>query len=684
MPQTTPLLDVRNLRTAFTFGGHVVQALHDVSFQAVPGRVLGIVGESGSGKSLTARTIMGMLPDNAAVQGGEIVFDNRNLVGLGEREMRAIRGSEIAMVFQDPQTALNPVKTVGWQIEEALVVHGMAKGAARSRAIELLSMVGIPEPERRIDEFPHQFSGGMRQRVVIAIAIANSARLIIADEPTTALDVTIQAQVLRLLVDLKQRLDIAVILITHDMGVVAEICDDIVVMYAGRVVEQDTVPAVFAAPQHPYTRDLLRSMPRIDGPRGDMLPTIPGTTPDLSHLPSGCPFHPRCGLAEEICRTNVPPLQALPGHPGRLTACHVAQRLGSLPPSHAAAAIAAIDRQPQKAAPILAVHDLVVQFSSGGLFNRSKPVKAVDHVSLELRPGETLGLVGESGCGKTSLSRALVGLNPIASGTVEVGGMDVTAFDATQTAKVRAEVQYVFQDPYASLNPRLTIRQILFEALDQGGVEAAQREAEAQRLLDLVGLDASYLDRYPKAFSGGQRQRIGIARALAVEPRVLICDEPVSALDVSIQAQVINILAELRDRLGLGILFIAHDLSVVRHLSDRVAVMYLGKIVETGPASEVYARPRHPYTAVLLSSTPRPVPDAEAMSRKIVLGGDMPSPRNPPSGCRFRTRCPIGPLRDPSRRICVEQEPQLAGHGAQKAACHFPEEAASLLPPTSH
>lgn len=684
MTATTPLIEVRNLRTAFTFGTHVVPALHDVSFEAIPGRVLGIVGESGSGKSLSARAIMGMLPENAQVQGGEIIFDDRNLLDLDEKAMRSIRGAEIAMVFQDPQTALNPVKTVGWQIEEALIVHGMARAAARPRSIELLKMVGIPEPETRIDEFPHQFSGGMRQRVVIAIAIANSARLIIADEPTTALDVTIQAQVLRLLVDLKQRLGIAVILITHDMGVVAEVCDDIVVMYAGRVVERGSVASVFADPQHPYTRDLLRSMPRIDGARSGELPTIPGSTPDLSRLPSGCPFHPRCSLAEDICKSNVPPLLAVPGQADRLTACQIAHRPGGLPASQMTANTTAGPRATRDKPAILQVEDLVVQFSSAGLFKRDKPVKAVDHVSLELRPGETLGLVGESGCGKTSLSRALVGLNPIAEGTVRVDGMDVTRFGPSEAAKVRAEMQYVFQDPYASLNPRLTIRQILFEALEQRQVPHQARETEAQKLIAMVGLDPSYLDRYPKAFSGGQRQRIGIARALAVEPRILICDEPVSALDVSIQAQVINILAELRDRLGLGILFIAHDLSVVRHLSDRVAVMYLGRIVETGPADDVYSNPRHPYTAVLLSSTPQPVPDATAMGRKIVLSGDMPSPRNPPSGCRFRTRCPIGPLRDPSRTICAEQEPQLERSGAHKSACHFPEEAISLLPRSTH
>ncbi|GLQ56534.1 ABC transporter ATP-binding protein [Devosia nitrariae] len=676
------LLEVRNLGTTFRFGQAEVQALHEVSFEARTGRVLGIVGESGSGKSLTARAIMRMLPETASVSNGEVLFESGNLLDLPEARMRSIRGSKIAMVFQDPQAALNPVKTVGWQIEEALVVHGMNKSRARARAIELLGQVGIPEPDKRIDDFPHQFSGGMRQRVVIAIAIANSAKLIIADEPTTALDVTIQAQVLRLLVDLKSRLDIGVILITHDMGVVAEICDDIVVMYGGRVVERGAVAGVFAAPQHPYTRNLLRSMPRIEGVRTARLPTIPGSTPDLSRLPSGCAFHPRCQFAEDICLREVPVLLPMAGSPEREAACHVARQNAGLPPdpdpTPSSEPLAGV-RTSGSAPAILEIEDLSVTFpGGGGWLRREKPIVAVDGVSLSLRPGETLGLVGESGCGKTSLSRTIVGLNRPSSGYIRVAGEDVTDFGAEAAAHVRRTVQYVFQDPYASLNPRLSIRQILSEALEQRGLPGRQREAAARALMDMVGLDAAYLDRYPKAFSGGQRQRIGIARALAVEPRVLICDEPVSALDVSIQAQVINILADLRDRLGLGILFIAHDLSVVRHLSDRVAVMYLGRIVEIGPASDVYEHPLHPYTAVLLSSTPKPVPDPSAMQRKLVLGGDMPSPRNPPSGCRFRTRCPIGPLADPSRRICIEKDPLLVGPGEHKSACHFPDEAAGL------
>jgi peptide/nickel transport system ATP-binding protein len=673
---TTPLLEVRNLVTEFSIGGQQLRALHEVSFSAEKGRILGIVGESGSGKSLTARSIMGMVPEPGRIASGEILFGGRDLTKLSDEQMRTVRGREIAMVFQDPQAALNPVKTVGWQIEEALVVHGTPRREAKTRAVALLRQVGIPDAEARVGDFPHQFSGGMRQRVVIAIAIANAAPLIVADEPTTALDVTIQAQVLRLLVDLRDRLGVTVILITHDMGVVAELCEDVIVMYGGRVVERGQTEAIFAAPQHPYTRALLRSMPRIAGTTRARLPTIAGSTPDLSHLPPGCAFHPRCPLAEDICRTNVPPLLPVPERPQSLSACHVAQRMGRLPPEPAEAGAPAVAARGGASAPILEIEDLRVDFGSRRrLFGQDRPFFAVDGVSLRLSPGETLGLVGESGCGKTTLSRTIVGLNRPSSGRILVSGEDVTRFDAEASARVRSTVQYVFQDPYASLNPRLTIRQILFEALEMRGLPKLEREAEAHRLLELVGLDQTYLDRYPRAFSGGQRQRIGIARALAVEPRVLICDEPVSALDVSIQAQVINVLAELRDRLGLAVLFIAHDLAVVRHLSDRVAVMYLGRIVEEGPAADVYAHPRHPYTAVLMASTPVPVPDAGAMARKAILGGDVPSPRNPPSGCRFRTRCPIGPMAHPERRICIEVDPALEG-AEHRAACHFPEEAA--------
>ncbi|WP_199435301.1 ABC transporter ATP-binding protein [Qaidamihabitans albus] len=672
------LLEVRGLRTEFRAAGGTVCAVNDVSLAVRRGKVLGVVGESGSGKSVTARSILRMVPEPGRVVGGEVLFEGRDLLGLSEPNMRALRGSEIAMVFQDPQSALNPVLTVGYQVAEALIVHGVDRRTARRRALELLQQVGIPDAERRIDDYPYQFSGGMRQRVVIAIALAGSPSLLIADEPTTALDVTIQAQILRLLGRLRDELDIAVLMITHDMGVVAETCDDVVVMYGGRVVEQGPAEMIFSRQEHPYTADLLKAMPRMDEDGMRRLPAIPGAPPDPAALPSGCAFHPRCRLAEDECRTTVPEL-APRGGTGQAAACWVTGRGAAIPPLDRAPADGG-DRPGPGGTSLLSVENVRVNVASErrSLFGRPDPVYAVDGVSLSVAGGETVGLVGESGCGKSTLARTIVGINRPAEGTVRVGPDGVDAFTGAGTRPLRSTVQYVFQDPYASLNPRRTVRQSLGEALEMRGVPRGARAAEASELMRRVGLNEGYLDRYPHAFSGGQRQRIGIARALAVQPKVLICDEPVSALDVSIQAQIINLLESLRDDLGLGYLFIAHDLSVVRHLSDRVAVMYLGKIVETGPVDAVYSSPQHPYTVALMSSSP--APDTTARDReRIVLTGDLPSPKNPPSGCRFRTRCPIGPLTHPERRICAEEEPPLAEtpHG-QLAACHFASEMAVL------
>jgi peptide/nickel transport system ATP-binding protein len=658
------LLQVRGLRTEFGTPAGTVRAVNDVSLTVRRGTVLGVVGESGSGKSVTARSIMRMVPEPGRIVAGEIRFDGTDLRGLSEEEMRRIRGSEIAMVFQDPQSALNPVLTVGAQIAEALIVHGWRKAAARARALELLEHVGIPEAARRIDDYPHQFSGGMRQRVVIAIALAASPSLLIADEPTTALDVTIQAQILRLLARLRDELGISVLMITHDMGVVAETCDDVVVMYGGRVVEQGPVEVVFARQEHPYTADLLTAMPRLDTGGRSRLPAIPGAPPDPAALPSGCPFHPRCRLVEDPCRTEMPELTVRPT--GQAAACWVTGDCTPIPPL--GRDIPAEDRPRSERVPLLSVQGLRVNVASDRrtLFGRPDPVYAVDGVSLSVAGGETLGLVGESGCGKSTLARTVVGINRPAAGTIRVGDVDTST--PAGARELRSTVQYVFQDPYASLNPRRTVRQSLDEALEMRGVPRGERAGEASELMRRVGLSETHLDRYPHAFSGGQRQRIGIARALAVQPRVLICDEPVSALDVSIQAQIINLLESLRDDLGLGYLFIAHDLSVVRHLSDRVAVMYLGRIVETGPVDAVYSAPQHPYTVALMSSSPVPDPAVRGRER-IVLTGDLPSPESPPSGCRFRIRCPV------AQTICAEQEPPLAETPTgQLAACHFPGE----------
>ncbi|MFD8531112.1 dipeptide ABC transporter ATP-binding protein [Streptosporangium canum] len=665
-----PLLEVQHLAVSFPTPGGLVCAVNDVSFTLAPGRILGVVGESGSGKSVMARAIMRMLREPGRVDAGSVLLRGEDVLSYPEKRMRRVRGEDIAMVFQDPQAALNPVMRVGDQITEALRVHGVDAKPARARALELLRQVGIPDVERTIDQYPHEFSGGMRQRVVVAIGLANNPSVLIADEPTTALDVTIQAQILHLLAELRDRLGIAIIMITHDMGVVAELCDEMIVMYGGRVAERGPVAEVFTRPRHPYTNALLKAVPRSGrGASSGALTAIPGSPPDPANLPPGCSFHPRCPVVLDRCAAERPPLvEVRPDHDAACWVASAGESVADLPTlgPRARPVVRAGDE------PVLEVRDLRTDVSNQrGLFGKPKPVYAVNGVSLEVRAGETLGLVGESGCGKSTLSRTIVGISTPTSGTIRVDGRDVTAMARDDRAHIASAVQYVFQDPYASLNPRRTIGQSLAEALEMAGLRGRGARERSLELLRRVGLNAEHLDRFPAAFSGGQRQRVGIARALAAEPRMLICDEPVSALDVSIQAQIINLLEELRDELELGLLFIAHDLSVVRHLSDRVAVMYLGRIMETGTADQVYANPQHPYTVSLLSSTPEPVVGRDARAR-IVLTGDMPSPATPPSGCPFRTRCPIGPLYRAGREICETTPPPLADTGGhQMAACHF-------------
>ncbi|MEU6642597.1 ABC transporter ATP-binding protein [Saccharomonospora sp. NPDC046836] len=674
LPPGDGLLDIDGLRIRFPSTDGAVTAVDNVSLRIHRGEIVGLVGESGSGKSVTARSLLRMVPEPGQVAGGTISYGGDDLLSLGKREMRAIRGDRIAMVFQDPQASLNPVLTVGAQVAEALLVHGTPRRHAWTRAAELLDLVGIPDGERRLRDYPHQFSGGMRQRVVIAMALAREPEMLVADEPTTALDVTIQAQILRLLAELRERTGVAVLMITHDMGVIAELCDSVAVMYGGRIVERGAVDAVLRTPAHPYTRALLRAMPRLDTPIGQRLTAIPGQPPDPARLPDGCAFHPRCALAVDRCRSEVPPLDPLPASPGRLAACW---EIGSTAPEPAGGP-AAPAPMAGSGKTILDVEALRVNVGS-----RRRPVFAVDSVDLRVRAGETVGLVGESGCGKSTLARTLVGIETPHSGSVTVQGQDLNGLSGRARRAMRRSVQYVFQDPYASLNPRRTIREALEEALQARGVPPHERPGRVVELLERVGLAARHQERLPHAFSGGQRQRIGIARALAVEPECLVLDEPVSALDVSIQAQIINLLGDLRDELGLGYLFIAHDLAVVRAISDRTMVMYLGRIVESGPTEQLFARPRHPYTQALLSSSPQAEPGARR--ERILLRGDLPSPKDPPSGCRFRTRCPIGPLAHPDRTICAEQSPPLladdTGHGA---ACHFPGELLGLTERDAH
>lgn len=677
------ILEVKNMTTVFGSKAAPITAVSNVSFAVKPGRVLGLVGESGSGKSVTARSVMRLLSARGRVTEGSVLFEGQDVLGLSEKDMQGIRGKDIAMVFQDPQSTLNPVMRVGNQIMETLEVHGVSKDQARDRARELLEHVGIPEPEAALQRYPHQFSGGMRQRVVIAIALAHKPKLLIADEPTTALDVTIQAQILQLLADLRHQLGIAVIMITHDIGVVAELCDDLVVMYGGRVVERGTVEDVFRAPRHAYTAALFSAMPSLDGDEG-ILRAIPGNPPVAGRLPSGCAFRDRCGFADDRCKSSVPDMVSISDtHSAACIRADETERdLTPAIPAQVAAGRASQERN----GPILEVRNLKtdVNASAKGLFRPHNPIYAVDDISFSVFPGQTLGLVGESGCGKSTLSRTIVGINKISSGSIIVDGRDVTAMTDEDRKHIAQTLQYVFQDPSGSLNPRRTIGQSLQEALEIVGLRGDAALRRSEELVDQVGLSRTHLTRFPYELSGGQKQRVGIARALSVNPKVLICDEPVSALDVSIQAQIINLLAQLRDELNLGFLFIAHDLSVVRHISDQLAVMYLGRFVETGPAQQIYNAPNHPYTKSLLSAIPVADIDADPNGR-IVLSGDMPSLANPPSGCRFRTRCPMGPVYAEGRERCIDQDPSLSDAGdARLSACHHWQEVAKAMTLGTH
>ena len=643
----TPLLAVEDLHVHFVTSRGVVRAVEGVSYEVYPGEVVALVGESGCGKSVSALSIMRLLARPAGrVVRGRILFEGRDLLKLSDDEMREIRGRDIAMIFQEPMTSLNPVLTIGLQIMEPLFMHsGMNEAQARARAVELMRMVGIPDPERRLDQYPHQFSGGMRQRVMIAIGLACNPKLIIADEPTTALDVTIQAQILKLMKDLSRDLGIAMIVITHNLGVVARYADRVNVMYAARMAERGEAEDVFRLPLHPYTAGLLRSVPRLDQPRGARLETIEGLPPNLLEPPSGCRFAPRCAAKLERCERSLPPLE--PAAPGRLSACFRAAEMlaGSLEGTASAAAaghVKSIDRSK----PLLEVKRLSTHFTvAAGLgFGRARhaTVRAVDDVSFAVYPGETLGLVGESGCGKTTVGRTLLRLTEATAGEVRFDGEDVRALEGERLRAYRRRMQVIFQDPYSSLNPRMTIGQIIAEPMLVYGLQPGRRAANARvaELLEQVGLFAYMAERYPHELSGGQRQRVGIARALALEPRFIVCDEPVSALDVSIQAQIINLLESLQARYKLTYLFIAHDLAVVRHISDRVVVMYLGRVMEIADRDALYSDPLHPYTKSLLDAVPVPDPQLERRRAATPLSGEVPSPLNPPAGCVFHTRCP--------------------------------------------
>ncbi|MBX5436542.1 MAG: ABC transporter ATP-binding protein [Alicyclobacillaceae bacterium] len=673
------LLEVKNLKVQFKLDGRTVKAVDGVSFHVDAGEIVAIVGESGSGKSVTQYSILQLIPaPPGEIVEGEVLFEGTDLLKLDPRsqELRDVRGGKIGIIFQEPMTSLNPVMTVGRQLEESLILHlKLSRSQARERAIELLRRVGIPDAEHRVNYYPHQFSGGMRQRIMIAMAMSCEPKILIADEATTALDVTTQAQLLELLRDIVRSTNTALVLVTHNLGVVARFADRIYVMYAGGIVESGTCKDIFANPRHPYTVGLLRAIPRLDDPKDRKLVPIDGLPPDLSQKPTTCAFMPRCVYRTARCAQEpAPPLT--PVGPGHEAACYVlpsaeefsAAANAATAASETSAALAAPVQQKQTGETILEVRNLKMYFpvTKGLLKRKVSDIKAVDDVSFDIRRGETIGLVGESGCGKTTVARAILRMYDPTDGQIVFRGQDIAKLPKKDLRPLRRHMALVFQDSYSSLDPRLTAANIVGEPLKVNRLVASRAEYDRRidELFELVGLRPELKHRYPHEFSGGQRQRLGIARALASNPDFIVCDEAISALDVSIQAQIINLLEELQAKLGLTYLFIAHDLSVVRHISDRVVVMYLGRVVEIADWKSLYENPKHPYTQALLAAVPIPDPFVEEQRERIIIQGDIPSVMNKPPGCSFSNRCPL------ATKECTEQVPPLTHVGdGHSVAC---------------
>jgi peptide/nickel transport system ATP-binding protein len=671
------LLEVTDLRTEIRSGDRIVQPVDGVTFRVDAGETVGLVGESGCGKTMTGMSVMRLLPPGSRIAGGSLRLDGRELQDLSDEQMRRVRGNDIAMVFQDPMTSLNPTRTIGSQLREAYRIHrGGSSAQATKRAEEVLGMVGMPRPRERLNDFPHQLSGGMRQRAMIAIALVCEPKLLIADEPTTALDASIQAQILELIDNLKAQLSMGVLLVTHDLGVIAGHTDRVVVMYAGRIVESATTAAIFAEPRHRYTEALLESMPTLDLDPGRSLRSIPGLPPKLIGLPPMCRFAPRCRYAEDDCRTGDPELAETTS--GHLHACF-----------HPPVQDRASGREPtvvrERAVPtgsgspdggevgevaLLELVDVHKEFPIGGglPFAPRRRVHAISGVSLTVRAGETLGVVGESGCGKSTIGRMAVGLESPTRGTIRFEGEELSSLRGRALRRRRRDLQMMFQDSAAALDPRMPVAKLIEEPLAAQGIGSRrERRERVTELLAGVGLPEDALERYSHEFSGGQRQRIGMARALALNPKIIVADEPVSALDVSVQAQILNLMRSLQDQHGLTYVIVSHDLSLLKYMADRIAVMYLGKLVELGTSAEVYGAPRHPYTAGLIQAIPQPDPVREGDKQRERIKGEIPSAIDPPSGCRFRTRCPL------AQEICAVEEPRLAAFGGQHtAACHFP------------
>ena len=669
----TPLLQINDLHTDIEIRNGVVRALSGVDLHVNPGETLGIVGESGSGKTMTALSLMGLLPQGGKVSSGSIILDGQDLTKMPLHLKRKMRGTKVGMIFQDPLTSLNPTMKIGLQVCEPLRVHEkLSKRAALARAVEILKRVGMPRPEVVINNYPHQLSGGMRQRVMIAMALVCKPRILIADEPTTALDVTTQMQILDLIDELRDEYKMGVILITHDLGVVAGHTDRVAVMYAGRIVETAPTKTLFTEPKHRYTSSLMAALPERALEAGTKLFSIPGAPPSLTNLPVGCRFAARCLWATDECRAGYPDLS---GDDSHTFSCFHPVQEGDESPAILQAKLDsgkaedAVEGAPQISHEVLLdVKEASREYESAGsgFFKRNKGVvSAVDRVSITVKKGETYGLVGESGCGKSTVGRLIAGLEPPSGGAIELDGRDLATLKGRDAVRIHRDVQMMFQDSYAAMDPRMRIDQILAEPMSIQKTGNARQIAERiMEILEQVGLTEEILDRYPHEFSGGQLQRIGFARSLTLAPDLIVADEPVSALDVSVQAQVLNLMKDLQQELGLSYLFISHDLAVVQYMADRIGVMYLGRIVEEGPAHEVVKNPKHPYTKALIDSIPVPDPEFKHDESAIKLTGEPPSAVNPPEGCRFRPRCPF------AGEECKVQ-PMLTDE-THRVACHHP------------
>lgn len=678
----SPLLDIQDLHTDIEIRSGVVHALSGVDLYVNPGETLGIVGESGSGKTMTALSLMGLLPQGGRVSSGSIYLDGQDLTKMPLHAKRKLRGTKVGMIFQDPLTSLNPTMKIGLQVCEPLRVHKkMSKKDALERAVEILKRVGMPRPEIVINNYPHQLSGGMRQRVMIAMALVCEPRILIADEPTTALDVTTQMQILDLIDELRDEYQMGVILITHDLGVVAGHTDRVAVMYAGRIVETAPTKTLFTEPKHRYTSSLMAALPERALAAGTKLFSIPGAPPSLTNLPVGCRFASRCLWAGAECVERYPDLSGEgfhtyscfhPVQEGDESPAELQAKLeGSAPIDEAVAepgAKVVYGEVEDTDEVLLDVKEASREYASSGsgFLKRDKGVvSAVDRVSITLKKGETYGLVGESGCGKSTMGRLIAGLEPPSGGAIELGGRDLAALKGRDAVRIHRDVQMMFQDSYAAMDPRMRIDQILAEPMSiQKTGNTRQIAKRIMEIIEQVGLTEEILDRYPHEFSGGQLQRIGFARSLTLAPDLIVADEPVSALDVSVQAQVLNLMKDLQAELGLSYLFISHDLAVVQYMADRIGVMYLGRIVEEGPAKEVVENPKHPYTKALIDSIPVPDPEFSHDDQAIKLTGEPPSAVNPPKGCRFRPRCPFAGEECKMQPLLTEE--------THRVACHHP------------